>query len=66
MATELTELEAEETFSTLRSSIAKSIDQVPFAAQQDAKILQNDIRNKLTELRASIRLFEEFAEEQDR
>ena len=63
---ELTELEAYETFSTLRKNIAQSINEVPFAPQQDAKIIQNDIRNKLTELRAKIRLFEEFAEEQDR
>ena len=66
MAAGLTELQADETFSTLRKSISQSIAQVAFASQQDAKIIQNDIRVKLTELRASIRLFEEYAEEQDR
>ena len=66
MAAGLTEQEADESFSTLRSSISESIGQVAFAAHQDAKAIRNDIRIKLTELRASIRLFEEFAEEQDR
>ena len=66
MASDLIELEADETFSTLNHSIYTSIAQLAFAAQQDAKAIQNDIRIKLTELRASIRLFEEYAEEQDR
>ena len=66
MADPFGEHEAQGAFESLRSSIQKSIEDIADSRNQDFKAIQNRIREQLTELRASSRLLEEFAEEQDR
>lgn len=66
MAGENAEEEAELACTNLSTSIRENIGQITNGHGQDSKDLQSGIRGKLTEMRASIRLLEEFAEEQDR
>lgn len=66
MTEDTTEALADQAFEDLRKAIGNGILEIPQASQQDSKAIQSDIRFKLTEMRANIRLVEEFAEEQDR
>ena len=64
MAAQFVEAEADAAFSNLETLIKESIHGL--VSSNDSRAAQVTIKNRLTDLRASIRLLEESAEEQDR
>lgn len=67
MFVEAAEAETDASFASLEKEIREGVTKIAQSSSQSlSKGIHNAIRDKLTELRASIRSLEEFAEEQDR